>query len=605
MITYLKILRFFQPYKWLVIFSVILSSKYVLMNSLSIWMIGTLIATILNPESALDLETVNTFNNQLKLWTNNFIGSGPASNQLKSLCIVLFAVFVFKNITLYLSKICLSYIQSKIVQDIRNKLFEKIHELPISFFKKYKTSELVSIITHDVYLIRTAFIESLQSLLVEPFSIIIFIFLLFIISPKMAAISVISIIFSSFIIFKLGKDIRKRAKLSSEKISNLIDVLFETITNIKTIRAFSIEKSISKKFVNENLNYFKLSFSQSKISLLSSPLNDMIGVTVGIIVLWFGGLEVLNGKWLKPDDFMRFILLLFAIMHPAKKLGHITTQIQAGIASAERVFNVINSKNKLNITNPILKNNFKKQISFNNVFFSYTKKSKPILSNINFTINKGEKVALVGKNGAGKTTLIDLMARFYDTTKGTIKIDDIDIKNLSIKSLRTLIGIVPQNTMLFNDSIKQNIKYGNQNVTFEKIKYAAKVSNVIEFVSKLPNGFNTIIGPNGINLSAGQQQCLSIARTILKNPKILILDEPTSSLDIESENQIQKAMNNLIKDKTVITIAHKLSTIIKSDKIIVLRDGKVVEQGHHEQLINRNGEYKYLYYSQFQSRGNK
>ena len=376
-----------------------------------------------------------------------------------------------------------------------------------------------------------------------------------------------------------------------------MNILKETINSIKIVKAFNMEKYENKKFEDENRKYFNLIFRQSKLAHLLTPINEMIGLFLGILLIWFGGIEVLkDDPTMNAEDFIKFILLLFAMMQPIRKLANVNVQFQIGIAAADRVFNVFDQKNELKEDeNPIEINGFKSKIIFDNVHFKYNENDKEILRNINAEINKGNVTAIVGPSGAGKSTFIDLIPRFYDVNKGKILIDGIDIKKIKLDHLYKLIGIVTQQTILFNDTIKNNIIYGKSKTTEQEILDAIEVANLTQFIKKLPDGLDTIVGENGVKLSGGEKQRISIARAILKNPEILILDEATASLDSESERKVHKAIDNIIKNRTVIIIAHRLSTIKNADKIIVIDNGQLTEQGTHEDLIELNGKYKQLF----------
>ena len=594
--TYLRILNYVKPYKFLVLITILTSLVFVIMNSLSIWMIGTLISTIINPETIVNQPDPNSLNEQFKLWTQQLIGNGNQLKQLKSLCILLFSIFILKNIAFYTSQICLAFVENNMMGDIRNKLFKHIQNLPFSFFDKNKTSEMTSIIVNDVSYMRQVFAQSIQNLLVEPLNIIIFISLLFIISPKW--LFIVSIVFpiASFFIIKIGQSVRRKAKRSSIQIADLINVMNETFSGIRIVKAFNKEKFEIKRFLDKNIKLVNLNFYQSRISSLNTPINDIIGVSVGIALIWYGGSEVINGSsGLNSDDFMKFLLLLFALMQHIRKVGHVNALIQLGLASGDRIFSILDTENNIvNAKKPVHINTINKKIVFENVSFTYESSERPAIDNINIEIEKGKIIAIVGESGSGKTTFIDLIPRFYDTTSGEVLIDDINVKNINLTDLRSLIGIVSQEVVLFNDTISNNISYGNKNDTDGIIK-AAEAANALEFIKSLPKGFDTIIGEKGTLLSGGQRQRLSIARAIYKNPDILIFDEATSSLDSKSEKKVQIAIDNLIKDRTVIVIAHRLSTIMSADEIFVFDNGKIIENGSHDELLSYNGKYNNLY----------
>ena len=597
---YLRILKYIKPYRTLIILSLMCSLIFIAMNSLSVWMIGSLISTIIGPNINPVIENPNTINDTLKIFTQHLIGNGTKIEQLRSLCGLMIFIFLIKNITLYISRVTMSFVQNKLISDIRDELFAHMQKLSISFYDKNKTSEVTSILITDVAKMRTAFIQSVQNLIIEPLNLIILLILLLIISPKMTLISIIIIPVSGFLIIKIGASLRRKATRTSLQIAELINTMQEALSGIRIVKAFSMEKYEINKFIKENLKYFNLLFKQDKLSNIITPINDMAGVFIAVVILWFGGVEVFEGRGLTPDDFMKFILLLFAAMQPIRKLGGINAQIQSGLASSERVFSILDSPITIkNPKEPVNLTDFKNNISFNDVSFKYELGDKPSLKNININIKKGETVAIVGSSGAGKSTFVDLIPRFYDVSSGSITIDDINIKDITIEKLRKKMGIVTQNTILFNDSIYYNISYGVQNVTNEDIIKAAKTAHADEFINQLPNKYDTIIGEAGILLSGGQRQRLSIARAILKNPEILILDDATSSLDSESEKHVQNAIDNLVQDRTVILIAHRLSTIKNAHQILVFDNGELVENGTHKRLYAMNGIYTKLYNLQF------
>ena len=579
---------------------------FIAMNSLSVWMIGSLISTIINPSIIPPIENPTTVNDTLKLFTQNLIGDGNKIAQLKTLCGLMIIIFLIKNISLYLSKVTMSFAQNKLISDIRDELFIHMQNLSISFYDKNKTSELSSILITDVSKMRAAFIQSVQNLIIEPLNLIIFLALLLIISPKMTFISIIIIPISGYLIIKIGSSLRRKATRTSLQIAELINTLQESLYGMRIVKAFSMEKYEINKFVKENLKYFNLLFKQDKLSNIVTPINDMIGVIIAVVILWFGGIEVFQKTGLTSDDFMKFILLLFAAMQPIRKLGGINAQIQTGLASSKRVFTILDSPIMVkDIQNPIELNEFKDNICFKNVSFKYELGEKLSLKKINVKIKKGETVAIVGTSGAGKSTFVDLIPRFYDITSGKIMIDDVNIKNIKIKQLRKQMGVVTQHTVLFNDTIYHNISYGMENVNNNDIIRAAQAAYADKFIKDLPRGYDTIIGEDGILLSGGQRQRISIARAILRNSNILILDEATSSLDSESEKYVQEALDNLVKDRTVILIAHRLSTIKNADKILVFNNGEIVEQGDHKELHSMNGIYKRLYDLQFNENSNE
>ena len=594
-----RILKYTKSYRLLISTSIFFSIIYVTLNSASIWLIGTMLGNIMNPSTKI-IENPTSINEHLNYFIQKIIGNGTPIEQLKMLCILLTSIFIIKNTLFYISNTIISYVQNKVITEIRIKLFKHISRLSLSFFNNTKTAELNSILIRDIGNMRIAFSQSLQKLIVEPMSIISFIILLLVINNEFSLLVIIIIPISGFFSYKIGQSIRRKSKRSSIQIAGVMNIIKETLSNIKIVKIFNTEKKEIKKFKNEINTYFNLIFRQARLSNLLTPINELIGLLVGILIIWFGGLNVLQTQSMSSEDFIKFILLLFAMMQPIRKLANVNALFQNGIAAAERAFNVFDTKDIIKEEKKAIKIDvFKTNIIFKDVNFKYQNDSKNILNQINTTINKGQTIAIVGKSGAGKSTFSELIPRLYDIQQGEILIDNTNIKKYTLKSLRNMIGIVTQNSILFNDTIKNNISYGNKKVSDEQILKAVDSANLNDLINKLPKGLNTIIGENGVKLSGGEKQRLSIARAIIKNPEILILDEATASLDSESEKKVHTAIDNVIKNRTVIIIAHRLSTIINSDNILVMNDGKIIESGSHDDLLKNEGYYKKLYEIQY------
>ena len=579
--------------------SIFSSIVYVILNSLSIWLIGTMLGNIMSGDPS-SIQSPSNLNEQLNFLIQNLIGKGTQLEQIKRLCIMLGVIFLSKNILFYISNLIMAYVQNNVITKIRIKLFQHISTLSLSFFNNNKTAELSSILIRDIAGMRVAFSQSLQKIIIEPISVISFLFLLFIINFKFTILVIIIIPLSGFFSYKVGQSIRRKSKRSSVQSAGILNIIKETLSNIKIVKIFNLENEENEKFVKENNKYFNLIFKQSRLSNLLTPINETIGLIVGVLLIWFGGISVLQQGAMSSEDFIKFILLLFAMLQPIRKLANVNVLFQNGIAAAERVFSVFDNHDKIPESKNAFKiNSFKNSINFKDVNFKYEEQDSLILDNINLEICKGQTVAIVGKSGAGKTTLTDLLPRFYDPISGNIFVDKINLKDLNLKNLRDLYGIVTQNVILFNDTIKNNIIHGNKNASENDINKAVKSANIQDLVEKLDNGLNTYIGENGVKLSGGEKQRLSIARALIKNPDILILDEATASLDSESEKKVHSAIDNIIKNRTVIIIAHRLSTIINADKILVMNDGKIVESGSHNELLKNNGYYKKLYDIQY------
>ena len=592
---FLRILRFTHNYRSLMFISVLSSIIYVVLNSLSIWLIGTMLGNIMSGKSSA-IQNPSNLNEKLNFIVQNFIGQGSQLEQIKNLCIMLGLIFIFKNILYYISNLTMAYVQSNVITKIRIRLFRHISSLSLSFFNNIKTAELSSILIRDIAGMRVAFSQSLQKIIVEPISIISFIFLLFIINIKFTILVLVIIPISGFFSYKVGQSIRRKSKRTSIQSAGILNIIKETLNNIKIVKIFNLENTENKNFIKENNKYFNLIFNQSKLSHLLTPINETIGLIVGILIIWFGGISVLEDGTMKSEDFIKFILLLFAMLQPIRKLANVNVLFQNGIAAAERVFTIFDNEDKIQESNtPVKIDSFKKSINFKNVNFKYENNNNTILEDINFEIIKGQNIAIVGKSGAGKTTLTDLLPRFYDPTDGDIFVDSLNLKDLALKDLRNLFGIVTQNVILFNDTIRNNIIQGNENASDDDIAKAIKSSNLEDLIDKLDHGLDTYIGENGVKLSGGEKQRLSIARALIKNPDILILDEATASLDSESEKKVHAAIDNLIIDRTVIIIAHRLSTIVNANKILVMDNGKIINVGSHEELLISSEIYKKLY----------
>ena len=592
---FLRILRFTHNYRSLMFISVLSSVIYVVLNSLSIWLIGTMLGNIMSGKSSA-IQNPSNLNEKLNFIVQNFIGQGSQLEQIKNLCIMLGLIFIFKNILYYISNLTMAYVQSNVITKIRIKLFRHISSLSLSFFNNIKTAELSSILIRDIAGMRVAFSQSLQKIIVEPISIISFIFLLFIINIKFTILVLVIIPISGFFSYKVGQSIRRKSKRTSIQSAGILNIIKETLNNIKIVKIFNLENTENKNFIKENNKYFNLIFNQSKLSHLLTPINETIGLIVGILLIWFGGISVLEDGTMKSEDFIKFILLLFAMLQPIRKLANVNVLFQNGIAAAERVFTIFDNEDKIQESNtPVKIDSFKKSINFKNVNFKYENNNNTILEDINFEIIKGQTIAIVGKSGAGKTTLTDLLPRFYDPTDGDIFVDSLNLKDLALKDLRNLFGIVTQNVILFNDTIRNNIIQGNENASDDDIAKAIKSSNLEDLIDKLDHGLDTYIGENGVKLSGGEKQRLSIARALIKNPDILILDEATASLDSESEKKVHAAIDNLIIDRTVIIIAHRLSTIVNANKILVMDNGKIINVGSHDELLISSEIYKKLY----------
>ena len=604
---YKRMIKLMSPFWVYIIISSVSAIIFVLLNSASIWLTATLINNILLDfdkivQSQMEWSSNDnlTLNEKLKFYTNLIILRETPAESLRVLCVTILSVFFGKNIFLYIKNYLLRIVELSLVRDIRNKLYAHIQSLSLGYFNRQKTGNITSIVINDVEHLQIALGATFQKLFVEPINVITFVSLLFIISWKLALIALIIIPLAGIAVIGIGKSIRRKSRRTQKKVADIMQILSETLSSIRIVKAFANEKNEVSKFSKESKNYFKLLLRRGRLDLLAGPITESFGVVIGVILLWYGGTEVLMQRGLNPEDFIRFILILFSILGPIKQMGNVNLRIQTGYASAERIFSLLDTpKDIIEHSNPVQLKSFNKHIEFKNLSFEYEESEGLVLSNINFKINKGEVVAIVGPSGAGKSTIADLIPRFYDPKDGEILIDQENIKKLSLASLRKNMGIVTQDVILFNDTIKNNIAYAQPKATMESIINACKAANALEFIEEIPEGFEAIIGERGVKLSGGQKQRIAIARALLKNPPILILDEATSSLDTESEKKVQTAIEALLKDRTALIIAHRLSTVQTANKIITIEKGKISEIGTHDELYSNDGLYRKLYDIQF------
>ena len=492
----------------------------------------------------------------------------------------------------------MSYVQLRIVTKLRNRLYDHIQSLSLSYFQRRKSGDLSSVIINDVHSLNQSIGTTFQKIIVEPINILAFTVLLFIISWKLMLVALLIIPLSQFVIHVIGKSIRRKARRNTRQIGGILSIITENFSSIRILKAFAVEKYESNRFNEESWEYFNLLFRSSKLRLMSSPIIETIGVTMAVILLWIGGSEIMVGSSLSSEDFLRFMFLLFSMLGPIRSLSNVHITLQNGYASAERIFEILDQKSDVTDFGDNTITSIKQSLIFENVSFRYNEGSF-YLKNINFEILKGQTVALVGASGSGKSTIADLIPRFYDISEGKILIDNKDIKEYTVESLRKMMGIVTQETILFNTSISNNISYGSKMIKKDDVVKAAKAANALEFIQELDSGFETIIGERGVKLSGGQKQRIAIARAIYKNPSLLILDEATSALDTRSESLVQSALDNLMKNRTVLVIAHRLSTIKNANNIIVMDNGEVSEFGTHDELYSARGIYFKLYNIQF------
>ena len=636
---YLRILSYLKPYIRYMVLVVVFNFFFVIFNTLSVWLVAPVVTALFSDTATTSAqvdgdhspapfsESTNpsedtsslpktyppedsqeksegglpNLNEWLKSQMNRWFYRPDRSEMLQILCLFIFATFLLKNIFAFAEFFFVSYVEQKVILDLREEVYEKVLRQSMSFFDRNTTGDVISRITNDINAVNVAVNRSFTQFIRDPALIIIQLILLFSISWQLTLVALIVFPLSAILIQQIGKSLKRKSKRVQERISEITENLQEVISSIKVVKAFGMEQFELERFHRRTTSHFKAVLKQVRLRRLSSPLSETLGVGIMICVIWFGGRLVLQGQLLSSEDFIRFIVLLFTLMDPLKKLGDLYNNVQIALASGKRIFDVIDPIPAVqNRPNALDKSKFQSEIRYRDVSFSYEAESERVLKNVNLEIKKNEKVAFVGSSGAGKTTIVNLLPRFYEVCDGQILIDGVDIRDIQIGSLRQMMGIVTQEVMLFNDTLANNIAYGSQSYNREEIENAAKLANAYDFIMATPNGFDTVVGERGMLLSGGQRQRISIARAILSNPAILIFDEATSSLDSESEHLIQNAIENLMRERTVLMIAHRLSSIVHADKIVVMEKGGIQDIGKHAELLKRSERYKKLCEYQFQ-----
>jgi subfamily B ATP-binding cassette protein MsbA len=532
--------------------------------------------------------------NQFKVWLYHLLKTPNGDIKgLGVICILILTFIILKNVFLYMSQYFLTPVRNAVVNDMRTRMYQKILVLPIGYFNEQKKGDIMSRLTNDLGDVESSIINLLETLFREPVTILLFFAYMIILSPQLTFFLILFLPLSGLIIGRIGRSLKRKSTKAQEKLGDILSTIEETLGGIRVIKAFNAEKKQYDRFKKQNNELLTIKNRVSRRRDLASPVSEVMGIAAVVCVLWYGGRLVLRNSFLDPGDFLAYILIFSQVIPSLKSLSTASYNIRKGAASIDRIEHLIDEDISIKeIADPVHLGNFKDSIEFNHVSFSY--EDKPTLDDIALRIEKGKTIALVGSSGAGKSTLADLVPRFHDTSAGELLIDGINIKNYSLQSLRSQLGIVTQEPILFNDTIANNISLGMENATEEQIVNAARIANAHHFILQKENGYQTTIGERGNKLSGGEKQRITIARAVLKNPPILILDEATSSLDTESEKQVQDAINNLMNNRTSIVIAHRLSTIRHADEIIVLQKGKIVERGTHMSLMALDGFYRKL-----------
>ncbi|MFD2910153.1 ABC transporter ATP-binding protein [Flavobacterium ardleyense] len=602
-----KIIPFALVYKKDIILNVVYNILYALFSTLSfIALIPMLDVLFKDAEKVIDKPVYTSFwditsyaNDYLYFYITKLTNESGPQYALLLVVAIIIVTFLLKNLFNYLGLNHLMLVKNGVLRDLRNKMFDKIISLPISYYSEKRKGDIMARMLGDVNEVRNSFFSILELIVKEPMTIIFTIGAMVFISFKLTLFVFIFIPISGFVISKIGKTLKAKSKKAQDENGQLISVVEETLGGLKVVKSYNAEGSFTEKFNFSIERLYQLTNSIGRKNNLSSPMSEFMGIVVIAILLWYGGNMVLvetftdGSPILEGSKFIAYMGLAYNILTPAKSISKASYQVKTGLAAAERVFDVLEVENTItDKENAIVKTSFENHIKIENINFRY--ENENVLNSFSLEILKGKTVALVGQSGSGKSTIANLLTRFYDVQEGTIKIDGTDIKDMTLTSLRDLMGLVTQDSILFNDSIKNNILLGKPNATDEEIIEALKIANAYEFVKDLPNGIETNIGDAGGKLSGGQKQRLSIARAVLKNPPIMILDEATSALDTESEKFVQIALENMMQNRTSVVIAHRLSTIQKADKIVVMQKGEIVEQGTHDELLALSGTYSKL-----------
>lgn len=595
-----KILEFAKPYKRFAVLNIVCNIFYALFSTLSFIALIPVIRILVNPEERVDdLPVWNGWRDAQDYYVDLFnynVSQRVAEDEVSALifiCGIVVLLFFLKNLFGYLAAYFITFLRNGVLKDLRDSLYSKILSLPISYFSEKKKGDTISRITADVNEVQFSFLSILELIVREPLTILFTIIAMLLISPKLTIFVFIFLPVSGFIISLIGKKLKAQSHLAQEENGHFLSLVEETLSSLKIVKGFNAEQRFQEKFETSTSRLNNILNSLVNRQNLASPASEFLGIFVIVVILWFGGRMVLVEGTLDAATFIAFLALSYNILTPAKQISKASYSVKKGNAAAERILNVLETQsNIVDAPGAVVHKEFKDSVEIENISFKY--EDELVLKNFSLSVPKGSTVALVGQSGSGKSTIANLVTRFYDVNEGTIKIDGIDIRDITKHSLRNLMGLVTQDSILFNDTVRNNISLGKIDATESEVIDALKIANAWEFVKNLPQGMDTNIGDSGNKLSGGQKQRLSIARAVLKNPPIMVLDEATSALDTESEKLVQKALENMMKNRTSIVIAHRLSTIQNASLIVVMHQGEIVEQGGHDHLLAQDGIYRKL-----------
>jgi ATP-binding cassette, subfamily B, bacterial MsbA len=593
--NFIDILRYLVPYKSRIalnLFYNLLNAAFSVVSFSAIIPFIKILFDSVDPEKE-QTELSNGFLNDVNSFFEGYILDNGPKHALLVFCIIIVILFLVRNVFRYLAQVEMAFLRNVVVRDIRANLFFKLMRLPMSYYTAERKGNIYSRFTNDVNEVEWSVMGALEAMFRQPVMIVLYLISLLFISWQLTLFVLIVLPVSGLIIGRIGKSLKRTAKKGQTEMGKVVAFLEESVSGIRIIKGFTAERSFEERFTSRNDRHFRLMVRLFRKQYLASPLSESLSAVAIALILWFGGGLVLEGRMLNGEFFIAYIVIFSQMISPAKTLTEAFSRVQRGISASERIEEVLGEDEKiLEIDNPKKVDDFKELIEFNAVNFKY--ESVSVLKNVNLKIAKGDSIALVGPSGGGKSTLVDLLPRFYEVVDGSISIDGVNINDYKVEDLRNLFGIVSQQSILFNDSVKNNLLIGNPEASEEQIIDALHAANAHGFVMSLPEGMDTNIGEGGSKLSGGQKQRISIARAILKNPPIMILDEATSALDTESERLVQSALEKLLEGRTSFVIAHRLSTVQNASRIMVIEQGEIVQSGTHQELITEAGLYKRL-----------
>jgi ATP-binding cassette, subfamily B, bacterial MsbA len=603
----IRLLTYLLPYRKHVALSLLFVILYVIASAAMVYLASSLIVSLFGVVPALDSSSAVTssgFVNSVKVAVENFVRdlllTGDKIADLRNLCIALVVITLFKNLFFFLQGFFSAYVEQGITKSFRDQIYQHLLTLSLQYFHRSRTGHLISSAINDVAKIHETLNNTINNLIRDPLSILVYIGIMLVVNWQLTLVTLAVLPVVYFFIYIVGKYIRRHSARAQEAIADVSSSLEETINNIRIVRAYSAEAHETRRFKGRTSEYFRTMLRINRLRLASTPINELLGVTAIVIILMWGGTQVLHQNFLKPDQFLLYLFSMYSIITPAKSVSSLHVKISEGLAAAKRIFDLLDTKPQtVEVAHPVELGEFQRDIVFDRVSFRYNT-GDIVLDDISFEVKKGQIVAIVGPSGSGKSTLIDLVCRFHDPLSGSIRIDGTEPRESTFDSLRKLLGIVTQETILFNDTVANNTAYPTDRPDLARVEKAARAANAHQFVTEMPQGYDTVIGNRGMMVSGGERQRLAIARALMKDPQILIFDEATSSLDTESERLVQEAIDRLMVGRTSIVIAHRLSTILHADQILVMKDGKIVERGRHEELLKADGVYRRLYDLQFE-----